>query len=73
MIKEFRNFTVGERLAGKYTQWIKKYPDGEQAALVLSDKKITRKKIEEAFKDQEYCAKFAELSYREHCAKFSDD
>jgi len=61
MIKEFKEYSILERLAGKCTQWKKTYPDGEWAALVLSDKQITRKKIEEAFRDQENYAKFPDL------------
>ena len=61
MINGFHNYSIMERLAGGCTQWKKTYPDGEWAALVLSDKKITRKKIEEAFRDQEYYAKFPDL------------
>tara|TARA_R100001530_G_C4229587_1_gene132283 strand:+ start:329 stop:556 length:228 start_codon:yes stop_codon:yes gene_type:complete len=61
MIKAFHNYSIMERLSGGYTQWKKTYPDGEWAALVLPDKEITRKKIEEAFRDQENYAKFPDL------------
>ncbi len=62
MIKEFRSkgneYSILERLGGHHTQWKKTYPNGEWAALVLPDKKLTRKMVEEAFKAQEYYAKF---------------
>jgi len=58
MINEFGEYSIIQRLAGKHTQWKKDYPDGEWAALVLSDKQITRKIVEEAFKAHENYAKF---------------
>ena len=50
MIKAFHNYSIMERLSGGYTQWKKTYPTGEWAALVLPNKKLTRKTVEEAFK-----------------------
>lgn len=53
MIKDFECYSKRQKLAGGQTQWEKRYDDGTSAWLVIDDKKITRQKVRDAFKDQE--------------------
>lgn len=54
MIKNFECYRKIQEIAGNQTQWRKDYEDGEFALLVIDDKAITREKVRQAFKKQEY-------------------
>ena len=58
MIKNFECYSKRQRLANGTTQWEKQYNDGQSAWLVIDDRRITRKKVQDAFREQEYDAKF---------------
>uniref|UniRef100_A0A6M3JQE3 Uncharacterized protein n=1 Tax=viral metagenome TaxID=1070528 RepID=A0A6M3JQE3_9ZZZZ len=58
MIKDFENYSKKQHLAGGQTQWQKRYDDGQSAWLVVDDRKITRQKVRDAFRDQEYRSAF---------------
>jgi len=63
MIQDFENYSKRQRLAGNQTQWQKRYDDGQSAWLVIDDRNITRQKVKDAFRDQEYQSAFPENGY----------
>ena len=58
MIKNFENYSKRQRLANGTTQWQKKFDDGTTALYVIDDRCITRLKVINAFREQEYIEYF---------------
>ena len=54
MIKNFENYSKRQRLANGTTQWQKDFDDGTTAWYVIDDRCITRQKVIDAFREQEY-------------------
>ena len=54
MLHGFECYEKIESYAGDQTQWEKKYDDGSYARLLISDKRITRQKVKDAFREQEF-------------------
>ncbi|MBT8490002.1 MAG: hypothetical protein KJN62_03025 [Deltaproteobacteria bacterium] len=63
MIKDFECYSKRQRLANGQTQREKRYDDGTSAWLVIDDRKITRQKVRDAFKEQELEAYLQENSW----------
>lgn len=53
MIKNFECYSKKESLSDNTTQWEKQYEDGTRAWCVIDNRKVTRKKVRDAFKDME--------------------
>ena len=70
MIKSFENYSVKQRIGGGYTQWEKKYDDGQTACICVDDTGVTRALVRSAFKAQENGFEYGQVFNRRDDSHF---
>lgn len=72
-MKNFENYTVCQRFANGFTQWEKRYEDGQTARVCVDNTNCTCALIRSAFKAQESQIDFGQVFTKSEASIFGLD